>query len=330
MPIRQLADGGLPIDRSRDPAAGWWQNSAMNAQDETHRPWIGPAIATVILLVLVATSAGGANWQLTAGVLVTVAVVVALLHRLLPGSRFFSITFANAISVYACVYVSFLEARFEPTSRPVEVIAFLLPILGFALAVYLRRRGIRSVILSEHPRIETRFGRVFLWLLPVMAIGVLNFLVPLETWDAVQRGTWLLGAMAAIALIIFLAGHSVAVFLVDTGLLFEDFYETATRLIKPAFAFLTFYSLITVIFAALYRLIDRFDGVDTFAFSGIARDIGFAESLYFSIVTLSTVGYGDVVPLTYAVRALVAVQIVLGIILLLFGFQAVLRSTRDS
>jgi len=83
------------------------------------------------------------------------------------------------------------------------------------------------------------------------------------------------------------------------------------------------------VFAALYRLIDRFDGEATFTFAGRARDIGFAESLYFSIVTLSTVGYGDIVPLSYAVRAVVAVQIVAGIILLLFGFQAVLRATRD-
>ncbi|MEQ8585550.1 MAG: potassium channel family protein [Thalassobaculaceae bacterium] len=301
----------------------------MNPSEDQRAPWLGPAIATVILLVLVATSAGGANWQLTAVVLATVATVVALMHRLLPGSRFFSITFANAISVYACLYVSFLEARFEPTNRLIEVGAFLLPILGFALAVYVRRQGIRSVILSEHPRIETRFDRVLLWLLPLTAIGVLNFVVPLENWGATERGLWLIGAMAVIAFVIFLAGHSVAVFLVDTGLLFEDFYATASRLIKPAFAFLTFYSLITVIFAAMYRLIDRFDGVDTFTFSGVARDIGFAESLYFSIVTLSTVGYGDIVPLTYAVRAVVAVQIVAGIILLLFGFQAVLRSSRN-
>lgn len=302
----------------------------MKPKDDPRPHWLGPAIATVILLLLVATSAGGANWQLSAMVLVTVAVVVALLHRLLPGSRFFSITFANAISVYACVYVSFLEARFEPTSRLIEVVAFLLPVVGFAVAVYLRRRGIRAVILSEHPRIETRFGRAFLWLLPVTAIGVLNFLVPLEDWDVTARGSWLLGSMTVIAVVIFLAGHSVAVFLVDTGLLFEDFYGTATRLVKPAFAFLTFYSLITVIFAAIYRLIDRFDGVATFTFSGTARDIGFAESLYFSIVTLSTVGYGDIVPLTYAVRAVVAVQIVAGIVLLLFGVQALLRSTRDT
>lgn len=299
-------------------------------QEEEPRPnWATPAIATAVLLVLVATSTGGANWQLTTVVLLTVTVVIALMHYLLPGSRFFSITFANAISVYACLYVSFLEARFEPAARLVEVVAFLLPILGFALAVYIRRNSIRTVILSPHPRIETRLGRVFLWLLPILAIGVLNFLLPMETWSATPREHWLLVTMSLIALVVYFGGHSVAVFLVDTGLLFEDFYDKATRLIKPAFAFLTFYSLITIVFASLYRLIDRFDGQTTFVLVGGPREIGFAESLYFSIVTLSTVGYGDIAPLTYAVRALVAVQIVLGIVLLLFGFQAVLRAARD-
>lgn len=301
----------------------------MSPHPEHHTPWITPVVATVVLLVLVATSAGGTNWWLTAMVLMTVAAVVALLHRQFPGSRFFSITLANAIGVYACIYVSFLEALFLQSRHLVEVAGFLLPIVGFALAVYVRREGIRAVILSEHPRIETRFAHTFLWLVPVAVVGVLNFLLPLDLWGVEWREAWLLIAMGSIALVVFLAGQNVAIFLLDTGLLFEDFYATAARLIKPAFAFLTFYSLIVVIFAALYRLIDRFDGATTFAIAGTPRAIGFVESLYFSIVTLSTVGYGDIVPLTYAVRALVAVQIVAGILLLLFGFQAVLRAARD-
>jgi voltage-gated potassium channel len=301
----------------------------MDQEQKPQPSLIAPAIATVVLLVLVATGAGGANLELTSSVLITVAAVVILMHRLLPGSRFFSVTFANGIGVYACIYVSFLEARFFPTDGYIDVVAFLLPIFGFAFAVYLRRDGIRKVILSVHPRIETRFGRAFFWIVPIALIGVLNFVLPLEAWDMQTRQTWLLVAMALIAGIVFLAGHSVAVFLLDTGLLFEDFYAQVSRLIKPAFAFLTFYSMIVVVFAALYRVIDRLDGMATFSIGGVPRPIGFAESLYFSIVTLSTVGYGDIVPLTYAVRALVAIQIVAGIILLLFGFQAVLRAARD-
>jgi len=90
-----------------------------------------------------------------------------------------------------------------------------------------------------------------------------------------------------------------------------------------------FYSLIVVVFATLYRLIDMFDRADTFTIAGTVQQLTFVESLYFSIVTLSTVGYGDIVPVSYAVRAVVALQIVAGIVLLLFGFQAVLRSARD-
>ena len=301
----------------------------MKESPPTRTPWLPPVVATLILQLLIVTAAGGTNWELSLVVLAAIAAIVIMLHRLFPGSRFFSITFANAIGVYACIYISFLEARFEGAGTLITVIGFMLPILGFATAAFLRREGIRSIILSEHPRIETRFGRAFLWIAPIILIGIFNFVLPLEVWSVQDREIWLLTAMALIALVVVLAGQSVAVFLLDTGLLFEDFYGTATRLIKPAFAFMTFYSLIVVVFATLYRLIDMFDRADTFTIAGAVQQLTFVESLYFSIVTLSTVGYGDIVPVSYAVRAVVALQIVAGIVLLLFGFQAVLRSARD-
>jgi voltage-gated potassium channel len=98
-------------------------------------------------------------------------------------------------------------------------------------------------------------------------------------------------------------------------------------LVKPAFAFLTFYSMMVVLFATLYRLLGRLDDAPTFLIDGIGRDPTFVESLYFSIVTVSTVGYGDIVPLTYAARIVVALQIVAGVLLLLFGFHALMRHT---
>ena len=105
------------------------------------------------------------------------------------------------------------------------------------------------------------------------------------------------------------------------------FFEIVSSLIKPAFAFLTFYSMMVVLFATLYRLLGRLDTAPTFMIDGVPRDPSFVEALYFSIVTLSTVGYGDIVPLTYAARIVVALQIVSGILLLLFGFHALMRQT---
>ena len=259
--------------------------------------------------------------------LAAVVTVATLLHLLFPGSRFFTITFANAMGVYACVYMTFLEALYPDVSSGARVVGFVLPILAFALGIFLRREAIRSVIMSEHPRLETRFGRAFLWLVPVALVGIVNFAAPLDAIGPDGRSYWLLGAMTAISLVVLLASRNVAVFLIDTGLLFEDFFEIVSSLIKPAFAFLTFYSMMVVLFATLYRLLGRLDTAPTFMIDGVPRDPSFVEALYFSIVTLSTVGYGDIVPLTYAARIVVALQIVSGILLLLFGFHALMRQT---
>lgn len=289
------------------------------------RQWAGSVAVTVVMLALIAAAIGGETWEVSATVLAAVIAVATLLHVLFPGSRFFTITFANAIGVYTCVYVSVQQSLYGDAGRTTVLTGFLLPILAFALGCFLRRDAIRSVIASDHPRLETRFGRAFLWLVPVVLVGLANFVAPLELLGPEGRTLWLLGAMSTIALVVLMASRNVAVFLIDTGLLFEDFFEIMAALVKPAFAFLTFYSMIVVLFATLYRLIGRLDPAPTFMIDGVARNPSFVESLYFSIVTLSTVGYGEIVPLSYAARVIVALQIVSGILLLLFGFHALMR-----
>ena len=98
----------------------------------------------------------------------------------------------------------------------------------------------------------------------------------------------------------------------------------------PAFAFLTFYSLTIIVFASVYRVIDRFTLAKQFKIDNVAREISFSESLYFSVVTMSTVGYGDIVPATSLVRVVVSLQIVSGVILLLFGFNEILNYARQN
>lgn len=291
------------------------------------RHWAASVAVTVVMLALIAAAIGGETWEVAVTVLVAVVAVATLLHVLFPGSRFFTITFANAIGVYTCVYVSVQQSLYGDAGRLVTLIGFLLPILAFAVGVYLRRDAIRSVIAADHPRLETRFGRAFLWLVPVLLVGLANFVAPLDAMGPEGRTLWLLGAMGTIAVVVLMASRNVAVFLIDTGLLFEEFFEIMAALVKPAFAFLTFYSMIVVLFATLYRLIGRFDAAPTFVIDGTARDPSFVEALYFSIVTLSTVGYGEIVPLSYAARIVVGLQIVSGIVLLLFGFHALVRRT---
>ena len=135
--------------------------------------------------------------------------------------------------------------------------------------------------------------------------------------------------MAAIAAIVLLVGPNVATFLIDTGLLFEAFFEQARRAFVAVFAFLTFYSVLVIVFAALYRILDVAATAPNFVVGGRPRDISFAESLYFSVVTMATVGYGDITPLSDLARLLAAIQVVVGILLLLFGFSEILSYARD-
>jgi len=54
--------------------------------------------------------------------------------------------------------------------------------------------------------------------------------------------------------------------------------------------------------------------------------LSFSDTIYFSVITLSTVGYGDITPVGPLVRALATVEVVAGLLLLLFGFAEIMRS----
>lgn len=91
-------------------------------------------------------------------------------------------------------------------------------------------------------------------------------------------------------------------------------------------SFFARYSLLTIVFGSLFTIADRFSITPGFVVGGEVRPITFAEGLYVSIVTLSAVGYGDIVASGPAVRMLVAVEIFLGVMLILFGVQAILST----
>lgn len=277
---------------------------------------------TVSLLGLEALSIEAVAGWLVLSVLGSVGVVVAAFHRLFPGSRFFTIALANFIGIYACIFIFFVEANFAAVSAPVLSIGFMLPLAAFLAGALRVRADIRAVVLEDGRRLDNKFGRAFVWLLPVGLIGLATFLVP-QHWTAKGISDWFLASMAGISLIVLFASKDVAVLLLDTGLLFEEFFEQVARLVEPAFAFFTFYSLLVIVFASLYTVVDRFSAASHFVVHGKPQDITFGEALYFSVITLSTVGYGDIMPITDVIRVLVAGEVVAGVLLLLFGFNAI-------
>jgi len=296
--------------------------------ERRHPRLIGFAL-TVLLLGLISLAATEIGKIFLAVMVVVVSAVASSFYFIFPGSSFFAISLANFLGVYACIFILIVTTNF-PVVRPWAVqLGFLLPVIAFQAGALLRREHLRYIVQSRRMRDERHLARTFLWLLPVSMIGALTFLVPSHVQGPAAADAVFLASMAAISVVVVFASRDVATFLLDSGLLFEEFFQSASRLLVPAFAFLTFYSMLVIVFACIYRIVDRFTEGPQFMINGASVTITFAQALYFSVITVSTVGYGDVVPLTDSVRVIVTIEIICGVLLLLFGFTEIFSYARE-
>jgi len=76
------------------------------------------------------------------------------------------------------------------------------------------------------------------WLVPVSFVGVGVFVLSWFTEAWVNTDLVFLLSMLVIGLIVLGVSRNVAIFLVDAGLLFEEFFQRMSRLAVPAFAHL--------------------------------------------------------------------------------------------
>ncbi|MFN0041939.1 MAG: potassium channel family protein [Alphaproteobacteria bacterium] len=289
---------------------------------------VGAILFTAALIVLVAYAVAETTDYFFYATLSVAVFAVAAFLTLFPGSLFFSLALANFLAVYASIFTFIKITNFEGVSAPVTSIGLVLPVLAFVIGSAWHRKEIRAIVTSPVPVGVRELGHVFGWLAFVGVIATVTFLVPVAELSPANQIRMFLGSMAVSAGVVLIASRHVSVFLIDAGLLFEGFFVHMARLAMPAFAFVTLYSLFVVIFACVYRIIDRHASQAMFRVMGEARHIDFPEALYFSVVTLSTVGYGDIVPLGAVVRVFAAFQVLCGTLLLLFGVSELVSYAR--
>jgi len=290
--------------------------------------FVAIGLTAALVLLIDAAAIPVFSYYLVVNFVIVVGGVILLLY-VFPHSLFFALAVTNLIAVYTCIFIFFVEVNFAAVSRPLLAVGYLLPIVAFYASALWRRKAIEVIVTSDRLRDVRHIGRIFLWLVPVFAIGGLTFLLPALEVPSHWADFAFLAAMTAISLIVIAVCRDVSTFLIDTSLLFEQFFLRMASLIIPAVAFLTFYSLLVIVFASIYRVIDVYSTLPQFVINGKARFITFSESLYFSITTLATVGYGDIVPEGNLVRVIVAFQIVCGVVLLLFGFSEIIGYARE-
>lgn len=290
-------------------------------------PW--QLIPSAVLVGFVALSIAASESFLAAVVVFCILAMVALFRFVFASGRAFCITLSNLIAVYACLFLFFVESNFAQAGIESLSLAFVLPLLGFVAGAFRHRAIIARVAVSGRLLRDGRdLPKTLLWLIPVFGVGALSFLVPGAGLSAEWVAVTLVAACGAIAVIVFAVSRDVAEFLRETGLLFDEFFRRIAGLAVPAFAFLSFYSLLVILFATFYSVIDHAMGGASFRIDGAVRAISFPESLYFSLMTLSTVGYGDIAPASSAIRLVAAAEIVSGILLLLFGFNEIFSFSR--
>ncbi|WP_431269767.1 potassium channel family protein [Dankookia sp. P2] len=160
------------------------------------------------------------------------------------------------------------------------------------------------------------------------AVGVVSLSVPINRLDPAGQGIALMAAMAAIAIINIVSVADVVRLLVDMAVIFRAVTLRLSRLAVPIAAFSSIWALLVVTFGSLYRIAD---GLSTHAlFHGPAGPIriDFSDALHFSVVTLSSVGYGDIQPVDDGIRVLASIQMLFAQLLLLFGFYEIMRGSR--
>jgi voltage-gated potassium channel len=132
--------------------------------------------------------------------------------------------------------------------------------------------------------------------------------------------------MAMITLFVITWVRDVVLVMIDVAMVFEGVATRLDRLIRPMIAFLTFYALLVVVFGCLYRIADITSPQLQFTLHSVPARIGFVDALYYSVATITTLGFGDIAPTSLLVRALTAMEVVSGVLMLLFGFSEIMRS----
>ncbi len=286
--------------------------------------WLRSIGFTVVLVGLVA-AAIGADWSITVGSIAASAVGFGFFYLLFPGGAHFGMTVANFLAIYACMFEFFRSANFAGAPTEFALPALVLPVLGFLSGCLLRRRQMFAIIRASRVRHLQHLPRLTGWFIGTIAVGAASFALPRLALNPTAQGLTLLASMVVISAIVVLAVREVVLVMIDVATVFESVTARLDRLVLPMMAFTTFYALIVVVFACLYRIAELTTSEPQFAVHAQAARISFSDALYYSVATITTLGFGDIAPSGQLVRALTGLEVVSGILMLLFGFSEIMR-----
>ena len=288
--------------------------------------WLRPFLATMGLGGLVALGVADDGIWFPLVVLATAGGGFAILFRVFPRGLDFALGAAIGFATYAALFTMIARTAFPQAPDVLVGVAFLIPMAAFLLAV-LAKRALLSRMVEEgatpDERHLRRIGRLAFLLVVIAAASLAlpaNRMGPLWQGAAMVAGAGLIGALAAGAV------RELIRLMVDMAQLMDAISGRMVALVVPIAAYAALFSLITIVFACLFRIADGLSRIALFSGPSGPMRLNFRDAFHFSIVTISTVGYGDIWPVDDGARLLSAVEVLAGQILLLFGFYEITRS----
>ncbi|MCX7933040.1 MAG: potassium channel family protein [Rhodovarius sp.] len=286
---------------------------------------------TLGLLLLVAIAVDEQDFSFTFAALVVSGLALGGLYLVFPQGLMFALGVATGLSAYMCLYVVIGRSAFPEAEAWAQPVGFTLPVVGFVLACWLRRTALRRLA-QEAPDDRDlahlpRFGR---WLLLCTAVAATAMASPISRTDPLTQTLSLLVLQSLLGAISAWFVRDVVRLMVDIAGILALVSAQMRFLTVPIAAYLALFSLASVAFGCIYHIADEFSRTPLFEKGGAASHITFTDALHLSVMTLSTVGYGDVTPQDSGIRILAAVQAIIGQLLLLFGFAEIMRLGRRS
>jgi hypothetical protein len=275
-------------------------------------------------MLVVAAGVADQGWAFAAASLLIASLALGGLNLLFPHGLTFAFGMANGLALYVSLFAVIGRAGFPLAAEWSRGVGFLLPVLAFVGACWWRRRALRTAV--EGSADLAHFPRFLRWLLASGFVGVVSLSLPVTRLDPGGQTLALLLAMGAIAAISAFAVGDVVRLLVDIATMLRRVGGRLRLLAVPIATYVSLFALLGVAFACFYRIADGLSREPLFMLVGTPARISFSDALHFSVVTLSTVGYGDIQPHDDGVRILAAIQMVFGQLLLLFGFAEIMRS----
>lgn len=288
--------------------------------------WLRSSLMTFAFGLLVAGGVADQGTIFPYLVIGVAALGLGTLYLLFPHGLHFAFGTSAGLAVYACLFSVMGHAAFPAAPTPARAVAMLLPVFAFLVAVWRRRRSLRLVAEAAHPFDLGHLPRMARWLIPVWMVGVCSLAFPVNRLPPADQGVAVLAAMTAISVMVAASVRGVVLLLTDMALITQELAGRASRMLVPIIAFLAMYGMLVTVFACLYRIAQGLSLHPLFYGPQGPVPLPFPDALYFSLVTQATVGYGDVTPHDDGIRLLASLQVILGQVLLLFGFAEIMRT----